>query len=230
MATLSLIWSSLPKPCDKRKISYCEKEGILPVDIWEYEWTDATTFGNANPSWNRHVSGAGQSIDDTAPNVPATLTTTETNGFAYVAQNANFGASPGYGKTVQFRMRVDSQLGSDGAGALLVWGSVPNNRYTVVVTDTGVKFNATGAEYPMDTSVFNDFRLTFDDDDRNGGARLYVNGSTTPALTQTVGSSTGGTNLMWIGDSSSGDGIAGVTEWSFVRWTNADQIAPTSGP
>lgn len=205
-------------------------EGILPVDIWEYEWTDDTTFGDADPAWDRHVSGIDQSIDDTSPDHPAIFTTGNPIGFAYMAQSSHFPASSGDGKTVEFRAKVNSQLGDAGAGALLAWGSVANNRHTVVLTETGVKFNASGNEYAMDTSVFNDFRLTFDDAKRDGGAALYVNGNATPVLTQTLGSSTGGTNLMMIGDSTGGDGIAGVTEWEFVRWTNAGRFAPDSNP
>lgn len=200
---------------------------------WQHEWTDATSFGDAtNPTWVRGVSGSGQTLDDSTAGDPAIFTTTNSAGFNFVntdpTDNA-FGPSTGDGITVEFRTRVASQLGTAGAGGLTVRGSVSNKRYPIVLTETGVKFFEAGTEYTMDTSVFNDFRLTFDDAG-TGGALLYVNGGTTPVLTQTVAGSTGLANDLRIGDMSGGDNIAGVTEWEYVRWTNEGQFSPIPEP
>lgn len=61
------------------------------------------------------------------------------------------------------------------------------------------------------------------------GAFFYVNDGTVPVLSKSVGGSTGGTNLLWIGDVTDGDQIGGTTEWEYVRWTDKGQFEPGFG-
>lgn len=198
---------------------------------WQHGWTSATSFGDAtNPTWSTTISGAS-TINDTAGS-PATFDTVNIGNFAFASPDANFGPTTGDGITLEFRAKVNSQLGTEGAANLFAWGSgasSANKRHEVILTDTGVKLTAGGPEHTLDTSVFNDFRLTFDSTG-GGGSSLYVNGGTTPVLTRTVAGSSAATNLLRIGDPSGSDQIGGVSEWEYVRWTNEGQFSPIPEP
>lgn len=191
---------------------------------WQNEWTDTTSFAAASPSWTTTPGGA---TTYTAAPDPTVFGTTGTGGILYHTADSGFDASTATGSTVEFRMKVNSQnaLATNGAVQLIVYGTNTDKRFEVTLSDSGAGFFE-GTKHAHDTSVFNTYRLTFG----GSSASLYLNGGTTAIATNTVGGSDFGVNLLRIGDISSTDAILGVSEWEYIRWTNAGQFAPVPEP
>lgn len=192
---------------------------------WQNEWTDATSFAAASPSWTTTASG-GSVTYTTDPN-PTVFGATASGSFLFFTADSGFDASTATGSTVEFRMKVNSQnaLATNGAVQLIVYGTNTDKRFEVTLSDSGAGFFE-GTKHAHDTSVFNTYRLTFG----GSSASLYLNGGTTAIATNTVGGSDAGVNLLRIGDISTSDAILGVSEWEYIRWTNAGQFAPVPEP
>lgn len=195
---------------------------------WQGEWTDATTFAGATPSWSPAFGGG----DFSTTQAPSATTITATNAsFVYFSPDSGFDASTATGSTVEFSMKVNSQeAGKDFAGSVRIFGSDDNGterRFDLNIADDGVQFFTAGQSAALDTTVFNTYRLTFG----GNSASLYLNGNNVA----TISGQPGGSNLITgsdlrIGVTSGSDTVGGTTEWEYVRWTNAGQFSPVPEP
>ena len=124
-------------------------------------------------------------------------------------------------KLVELRMRVLSRKkGGESHSAAEVWigGPGPNTSCQLLIREDAVAFDASYDPcHRIDCTQFHTYRLLTNV--AAGRAYLFVDDSDTPVLATDLGAPYGfNIDRVLFGDSGSADDVAGVSEWSTIRW------------
>ena len=180
-----------------------------------------------NPAWV--FGGASGSASGSSDGTAYTHSSTE-GGYYYFDQTDATWTAAGTARTIEFRARVVSQAAADDAARLTI--GLLDDFWEFKLKDTGVQigsFIPLGSVTPLDTSVFHTFRMVIDNTLPTDKARVYIDGSTTPAIASGgfVPDTIASFDLLRFTDGSGG-GIGGTTEWDFISW--ADGAFPVPEP
>lgn len=199
----------------------------LKAQIFNYEYTGdfLPTDPLTIPTWQQPLPGVNTTAS--ASGGILTIASTATDGYLFYRQTPSeaWNGSASLGNTIEFVLRVDSQLPAVGwsqsvgiftgsYGAILVFTSS-----SVVNGALGGEF----ASYSLDTSLFHTYRFTTSD---TGLLSLYVDNNPTAAFAVQMQASTG--NYMEFGATTAFGG--GTVEWDSISWTNAGAFAPVPEP
>jgi len=200
----------------------------LKAQIFEHEYT-GDYFPNdplTSPTWEQTFAGE----DSTASVSGGVLTITAATGFdgpfAYRQAGAGWTGGALLGNTIEFVLRVDSQLSDWSQSVGIFTGPYGAN---IVFTSTSVIHGALGGEfasYSLSTNVFHTYRFTTSS---TGLLSLYVDSNPTAAFAVQM-QSTGEypANYLEFGATTAYGG--GTVEWDSIRWTNAGAFAPVPEP
>lgn len=172
-----------------------------------------------NPQWTRIYNNGSESAAGGVLKVTSTANLQQAyrlSGGPASAWNPTTG-----GSAVEIRMKVDSQVSTFAGSFLLATG---NRGWNINFNTNGLQEILGGGNIvTMDTTAFHVYRFTIDG--INGPLNMYVDGNTTPSVTWAGISSTA--NRIDFGDFIAGT-VGGVTEWDYIRWTNAGAYPPVN--
>lgn len=207
---------------------------IIDGVTWSVNYTGDYLPNNAlsDPAWTTLFQGGSATATVAGGiltyNSPANADQT----YAEMANTAywNGGSGGSLDNTTEFRMKLQSSGAPYDAAEMYIFDSSKYFKFTIHEDDPFTPGNqgyvslGSGGNIVLDVDVYNTYRvLTFND----GTANLYINGV---AAYGTPVNATGAsaTNKINFGDLSSGGG--GVSDWDYVRWTNAGAFVPVPEP
>lgn len=184
--------------------------------------------GDATPAWTANVNAAS-TVTANSPSA-GILTIDTSTGIALYSMNWSAATNT----TLEISMQVNSLFtGNTATNGLYFTNGAIDYRIgfaptAILVGDIGgTPANPTGAfaTYSFDTTgAFNTYRFTL----ASGSMSLYVNNSTTAAVSGYTGTTPVSSNEVLFGDFSGN--AAGVSEWEYVAFTNAGAFAPVPEP
>jgi|GEM_PF-2580310 len=192
-------------------------------------YTGTSLPENATPAWTATVNGTTSIVTPNSPSAGILTIDTSTD---YVYYSRIWSASTD--TTLEISMQVDSVYTGNYASTSLYFTNGTKD-YRIFFAPTAILVGDIGgtpaaptgdfATYSFDTTgAFNTYRVTLE----SGSMSLYVNNSTTAAVSGYTGTANDTSNVVYFGDVSGT--VAGVSEWEYLAFTNAGAYAPVPEP
>ncbi len=158
-----------------------------------------------------------------------TITTTASENRYYLMtaddESSSWDATVSDGSTIEFCSRIISEHSSSTAGSVTLTVSNGSRNFSFSLWKDKVGINGDPATFQtVDTTQENVFRLLLSGTGATATMSVYLNGQTTPIISNYTSLSANANNRIYFGDPSGAFG--GASQWRYIAFTNEGAYAP----